>query len=322
MVSLQSKILEKVHDLRANVVSALRADASSSSMLESGTLTPDEFVIAGDALCAAAPQWRWAAGDPAKAKAALPASQQYLVHRDVRQGQRLREMESCVAAERLVDMSAEGGFTSWVEPSLNTEAHVDLTGTAASSAAACSAAPAPATAAAVAQADDADEDEFADLTQFADSGSLLRDPVAVAPQAMALEAPEVMQSGVRYEMSVTFDAYYRTPRVYLRAFDSQQRPLPPSRILEDVHEDLTKRWGATATIEHHPHIADAVCVSIHPCRHGAAMKRIFDDLVEGGEDPASIRAQRYMFVFLKIIASAVPGLDYDSTFSVKAKGSS
>ena len=38
------------------------------------------------------------------------------------------------------------------------------------------------------------------------------------------------------------------------------------------------------TIEDHPHIAGKHA-SIHPCRHGAVMKKIIDILVQRGVDP-------------------------------------
>lgn len=38
------------------------------------------------------------------------------------------------------------------------------------------------------------------------------------------------------------------------------------------------------TIEDHPHMAGKHA-SIHPCRHGAVMKKIIDILVQRGVDP-------------------------------------
>lgn len=46
------------------------------------SITPDEFVAAGDFLVYKFPTWQWESGDKAKAKDYLPADKQYLVQRN------------------------------------------------------------------------------------------------------------------------------------------------------------------------------------------------------------------------------------------------
>lgn len=46
------------------------------------SITPDEFVAAGDFLVYKFPTWQWEGGDKAKAKDYLPADKQYLVQRN------------------------------------------------------------------------------------------------------------------------------------------------------------------------------------------------------------------------------------------------
>lgn len=84
--------------------------------------------------------------------------------------------------------------------------------------------------------------------------------------------------GVRlYDLTVTYDNYYRTPRVYIKGYDESGVPLAPEQMLEDVMQDYANR---TATIETHPHLPDAgPFISIHPCRHGQVMKRIIDNIM-------------------------------------------
>lgn len=108
----------------------------------------------------------------------------------------------------------------------------------------------------------------------------------------------------------------------------------------------------TATIEKHPHLeSSAPFLSIHPCRHAVAMKALMDSMglitggsggssVSGGNggstgseapDPnaavntsasssssASVAALlgQYMPLFLKLIATMLPTLDYDFTADV------
>ena len=53
-----------------------------SKFKETGRLTPDEFVAAGDFLVYKFPVWQWEGGDPTKARDFLPKDKQYLVSRN------------------------------------------------------------------------------------------------------------------------------------------------------------------------------------------------------------------------------------------------
>ena len=54
-----------------------------STFQETGKLTPEEFVAAGDYLVQNFPSWSWSSGDAGKTRSHLPADKQYLVTRDV-----------------------------------------------------------------------------------------------------------------------------------------------------------------------------------------------------------------------------------------------
>jgi len=59
-----------------------------------------------------------------------------------------------------------------------------------------------------------------------------------------------------------------------------------SQIFEDVSQDYAKK---TVTIETHPHLNMSLA-SIHPCRHGAVMKKIIEKVAndEGKEEPVRV----------------------------------
>ena len=117
-----------------------------------------------------------------------------------------------------------------------------------------------------------------------------------------------------YDLSISYDKYYQTPRVWLFGYDEHEHPLTHDQMFEDIMQDYANR---TVTIETHPHL-DVSHASIHPCQHAAVMKRIVDNLTSGGNDA---RTDQYLFIFLKFIQSVIPTIDYDYTMEVQAKSS-
>ena len=65
-----------------------------SKFKESGRITPEEFVAAGDFLVYKFPTWRWEAGEAAKRREYLPADKQYLVSRNGQSSSPRRERDS------------------------------------------------------------------------------------------------------------------------------------------------------------------------------------------------------------------------------------
>lgn len=197
------------------------------------------------------------------------------------------------------------------------------------SSAAPRAAPAPAGDAAAAAA--AEDDEYADLSAFVDASLIVHDAGAAAapvpPAGVPPPAPvsaSVAGGGLRasaaraYDVSITYDNYYRTPRVFLCGYDEVGLPLTPEQMMEDVQQDYANR---TAVLESHPHLeGGAPHISIHPCRHAATMKRILDSMTSASEGGAAVpppTVDSYLFTFLKFISSVIPTIECDFTISVE-----
>ena len=109
-----------------------------------------------------------------------------------------------------------------------------------------------------------------------------------------------------YDISITYDFYYQTPRLWLFGYNEGGTPLTKEQMFEDIMADYANK---TATIESHPH-QGINCVSVHPCKHAIVMKKIIDTIAENG---GKAEIHQAMFVFLKFISSVVPTIEYDYT---------
>jgi ubiquitin-like-conjugating enzyme ATG3 len=107
-----------------------------------------------------------------------------------------------------------------------------------------------------------------------------------------------------YDLSITYDKYYQTPRIFLFGYNEQRQPLSTQEIFQDISQDHAKK---TVTIEAHPH-QDVSLASIHPCKHAQVMKRILEQLEEAGNE---LRVDFYLLIFLKFMSSVLPTMDYD-----------
>lgn len=66
-----------------------------------------------------------------------------------------------------------------------------------------------------------------------------------------------------YDLHITYDKYYQTPRLWLFGYDENQKPLTVEEMYEDVSQDHAKK---TVTMETHPHLPGPPMASVHPCR--------------------------------------------------------
>lgn len=109
-----------------------------------------------------------------------------------------------------------------------------------------------------------------------------------------------------YDLNITYDKYYQTPRLWLVGYDENLRPLTIDEMYQDVSRDHAKK---TVTMETHPHIP-TVMASVHPCRHAEVMKKIISVVEDGGRE---LQVFSYLIIFLKLVQSVIPTLEYDFT---------
>jgi ubiquitin-like-conjugating enzyme ATG3 len=204
---------------------------------------------------------------------------------------------------------------------------------------------APATAAAVPTTgvsveDYPEDEEYADMADFEDDDILVDDQdvtTSGTPATTTSTSPSSTVPTRRYDISITYDKYYQTPRVWMTGFNEKQQPLSVEELMEDVVTDYRHK---TVTMEPHPHSTGRQA-SIHPCQHSKVMKVIVHNLIKAssgssssasgndeknnaGEDDDTVPAvdvTQYLFIFLKFVSSIIPTVNYDFTMNVEASTS-
>lgn len=279
---------------------------TESQFREKGMLTPEEFVTAGDMLVLKCPTWQWSGGDPAKARPHLPAEKQFLVTRSVPCLRRAKDLASAAAdgiTEGGEEVTDEDGWTSTTATPLSGPETPQV----ASAGVGAVRASQPAS-----SAPTLGDDDIPNMKDFEQDGLADEDDLAALPVgSMALSdtpTDNIVRSRT-YDISITYDKYYRCPRVWMYGYTEARQPLTNEQVLEDVSAEHANK---TCTIEPHPHLEHGVYASIHPCRHAEVIKKLCEQLESGG---GHCRADQYLFLFLKFISTVIPTIDYDYTMS-------
>ena len=91
-------------------------------------------------------------------------------------------------------------------------------------------------------------------------------------------APEEENSAIKkvrkYDLSITYDYYHRTPRLWLQGYSEDGELLTQNEMFEDIMADYARK---TVTFESHPKLPGNQ-LSIHPCNHATVMKSMIDQI--------------------------------------------
>jgi ubiquitin-like-conjugating enzyme ATG3 len=272
-----------VDEILRNILELTTGDRCSFACR--GVLTPEEFIAAGDMLVFKCPTWTWEAGDPSKTKSYLPKDKQYLMTRGVPCLRRIKSLEDdYVGEEELIE-----GEDQWVQPRVVSHVggptdlddqegfgfvggggeiegevkcqqrvsemsasvvhnHFDVAAAAESG-----------------STGSAQDGAYPDLDSFVEDNVLGEDDATLV-EAPYLKAEEPADDGIlqfrRYDLSITYDKYYQTPRMWLLGYGEDGTPLSGENMFEDIMDDYAHQ---TVTIEAHPH-ESLHHASIHPCK--------------------------------------------------------
>jgi ubiquitin-like-conjugating enzyme ATG3 len=298
-----NSLQQSIHKAYVKTVEKVTPTLATSKYLEEGVLTPDEFVDAGNLLTYKCPTWSWEAGDPAKAVNYFPKDKQFLLTRNVPCMVRIRSLEEGYKTQQSLTLKDDDG-EDWVAPvaSSSSSEVVDMTPDVAKLSL-------NNTTTTTSTNNDEDEgnDDIPDMDSFEGDNNLVEDDKATL-QVPPIEEDNILKTRT-YDLSITYDKYYQTPKLWLFGYDENKNPLKPEEIFQDISEDHAHK---TVTIDTHP-LLGIPCAYIHPCRHAAVMKKIIQRQVEAGRIP---RLDQYLFLFLKFISAVIPTIEYDYTIEM------
>ncbi|XP_027908682.1 autophagy-related protein 3 isoform X1 [Vigna unguiculata] len=309
---------QKLHEAFKGTVERITGPRTVSAFKEKGVLSVSEFVTAGDNLVAKCPTWSWESGEPGKRKPYLPPDKQILITRNVpclRRAASVEEEYEAAGGEVLLDGDDNDGWlATHGKPKENKSEEDDnlpsMEGLEISKKSSIKQIPSYMGA--------EDDEDIPDMADFDDNCNVVEnDPATLQSTYLVAHEPDddnILRTRT-YDVSITYDKYYQTPRVWLTGYDEARMLLQPELVLEDVSQDHARK---TVTIEDHPHLPGKHA-SIHPCRHGAVMKKIIDVLMSRGVEP---EVDKYLFLFLKFMASVIPTIEYDYTMDFDLGSSS
>ena len=241
---LKNTIVSNAHTLAEPYVPLL----IESKFSETGQLTPEEFVEAGDFLCLKCPSWSWSSAKPDYEKLFLPKNKQFLITRNV----------PCNKNTRDCEFRMNGDLVECIDKS---QKFIDS------------------------------ESESEESDDFLVDDSLLN-----------IFNTNVIKTKT-YDIHITYDRYYRGPKLWLYGRNENGQPLSTKEMLNDISSDQVNK---TATMEIHP-FNGMPYLTIHNCRHADIIKKFSQ----------GTRPDKSLIIFLKFMSSIIPNINYDFTTSIE-----
>lgn len=267
-----------------------------SNFKETGLLTTREFEETGDFLISKFPSWSWASGKNSKIREYLPVSKQYLVTRNVPCLYRIKTLDIVNEEEKEDDswtLTRINNFSNNINNAIDINDCLIPESTDFHSL----------------KTDDIDSDSRVlfsktDDTDKSSTGSKGEFILDIEDDLAEIRNDNIIRTRT-YDISITYDKYYQTPRIWLTGYDEYRNFLSTSEIFEDISPEHANK---TVTIETHPH-ESLLTVSIHPCQHANVMKI----LINGSPNKESIKTEHYILIFLKFINTILPSMNYEYT---------
>jgi ubiquitin-like-conjugating enzyme ATG3 len=364
MAGLFNDIKNKALNTALNIADAFTPVLKESKFRETGFITPEEFVTAGDFLTGHCPTWQWAVvTNPKACKDYLPRDKQFLVTKNVPCSKRCAHLMDSLKDNQEKVVEVETGDGGWVDTHYSENVNKDGASSSANNSLSNqvqeiidhSKQELPNikqlnTNTSTGNASNENEDEMndedeepIDMDEYDHNVIEEDDTTVVTAKSSATTNAATNESNKSlcmpktpnnsnaqmdtankldqddedrfiptrtYDLNITYDNYYRTPRLWLSGYDENHKPLTIEQMYDDISEDHAKK---TVTFETHPHIPGTLMASIHPCRHAEVMKKLINLVAESGKE---LEVYSYLMVFLKFVQSVIPTIEYDYTRNI------
>jgi len=306
MASMLGSFKNRLHQTYKKAAESVMSTLEVSQFEDSGVLTPEEFILAGDNLLEKCPTWAWNQAASGHAFDFLPEDKQFLITRQVPCPRRCQEVQEDLVEEQVeVDDEEFGDHEGWCNTfSRSAQIEEALMATENNE---------------IPTLDSLDAEPAVEAKESDGTIPTLEDleeELEEEDDDAVVNFEDVQNDDIiryrTYDISISYDKYYQVPHVWLRGYDEYSNPLTTDQILEDISSDHKNK---TATVENHPHLSNVLCVSIHPCRHAEVMKTISDRM--RANKSFDVTVEQYLFLFLKFLSAVIPTMQYDYTLDIK-----
>jgi ubiquitin-like-conjugating enzyme ATG3 len=280
---------------------------NDGSFMEKGWINAKEFVEAGDFLVYKCPTWRWSAGEPNKTRNYLPADKQYLVTKNV------PCIQTCTIDDDKFPEREEGEWTifeqdqklnkqipMYIDDEIENNVNYQVRNMAMDDTQALT----------MKNEYIGSEEDYRENEEL----NLLQEEFYDTNEDMGVNNDIILTKS--YDVYITWDKHYRTPRVWLFGYDKHRNPLTHKQMFEDVSPEHAHK---TVTYEYHPH-ENYMVLSIHPCKHASVMKKLISNWnnhkLNENNNGEKLRVDQYLFLFLKFIGTIIPTVEYDYSFNM------
>jgi len=281
-----------------------------SKFKETGVLTPEEFIIAGDYLTHHFPTWSWSKAVNSSyekdymTQAAGSNEKQFLITRRVPCYRRCAQLQYDPQLELII--KDEHSQEEWVDTHFySTEFTNEARELPSEKSQPIKETP-------IVPDEDEEDEAPMDMDDFM-AADEAEDPNCFKPpttQDTEMETEDNVLKTRTYDLYITYDKYYQVPRFWLVGYNENGKPLSVDQMYEDFSADHANK---TITIEAHPGVNQQMA-SIHPCRHAEVMKRLIEQCAESGKE---LEVTQYLVIFLKFVQTIIPTIEYDFTKSIQ-----
>lgn len=263
-----------------------------SKFYEEGILTPEEFLKAGNYLTQKCPTWKWCKNKQNITPVEyLPKDQQFL-QTTVSCIKRVKYIQKDEYKENLKE-------NDWIETKFDDKKYknneiqeIDIEN--------------------LQNEKIINNNQFEDFNNhFDDKNNKILESDINKCLVIEIEDNNILKSRT-YDVIITYDFYYRVPRLWLIGYSEFGYPLSNDEIKEDI---MLEYIDKTVTFEKHPNIG-LNSLSIHPCKHSLLIKNMIKNFENLGK---KLEVEKSIVLLLKFLSSIVPTIKYDFTLDVDFK---